>query len=303
MTTSGYLTDSKINRVIACADGPSERRGAGYRFGIRDFTLRYLLLSVWVIFAVSSTASASGICYGREEVSGHYEIRWSKDDQVCDYVLATLNEDLEANGFHCEALFNPFGTIDWKPFSGRREVPGDKLRSWNTRGNYAEFDIDNDGTVELVFNIPYQKSDFETNSLFILDDYTQPASYFNGAFTEAPAKIYYAGLHLSLEPENPDWVHSRNKLFFGIMSRPFIHDKTSYLLFHDHQPGFTREHEGYVRHKRFALVMKYFGGNMGAWYQGRGPSRAAKKSYEHICHLERVDVVRAPEADPFTWNE
>ena len=83
------------------------------------------------------------------------------------------------------------------------------------------------------------------------------------------------------------------------MSRPFIHDKTSYLLFHDHQPGFTREHEGYVRHKRFALVMKYFGGNMGGRSAIRAPSYAAKESYEHVCHLERVDVVREAAADPF----
>jgi hypothetical protein len=107
----------------------------------------------------------------RETSQYEYKILMSKDARVCTYMLTLYNNDLQKYGKIHYSIHPEFTAIPWKhgKYTLHNTESGMKF---SIGGEFAKFDINNDGKEELIFKkeVPYRNLYGE--ELFVFDDIT-----------------------------------------------------------------------------------------------------------------------------------
>jgi hypothetical protein len=107
----------------------------------------------------------------REPSQYEYKLLMSKDDQACTYMLTLHNDDLQKYGKIYYSGHPEFTRIQWK-YGGYILRNTESGMEFSIGGQFAKFDINNDGKDELVFKKEVSYRNLSGDELFVFDDTT-----------------------------------------------------------------------------------------------------------------------------------
>ena len=201
-----------------------------------------------------------------------YQLVMSNDDKICEHVQAVLNKDIERYGpdYDQRKFADPmFTAIHWEPTS-------DPIFRYG--GDYARFDVNNNGKQELVVRFRSSVKSRSIQDLFVFDSRTEAASLktVKDLQEKSIGKIDIHAYNLTFLPPLPrkEWME-KGKEYYPTLDRfvyiyPFILNGTTYLLIKD-SPDIRLDPE-------LALVSLYKGGVV----RSADPERM-----RDLCYLKR----------------
>jgi len=107
----------------------------------------------------------------REPSQYEYKLLMSKDDQACTYMLTLYNDDLQKYGKIYYSGHPEFTRIQWK-YGGYILRNTESGMEFSIGGQFAKFDVNNDGKDELVFKKEVSYRNLFGDEIFVFDDTT-----------------------------------------------------------------------------------------------------------------------------------
>lgn len=246
-----------------------------------------LLPALTLVVALGAPAGALQQMEPKEFAQGvEYKLLMSRDDKVCTHMLALFNSDLKQYGYEKYDAHEEFRSIGWKKESIVR-MEGDRQVMDTVEA--AHFDINNDGTKDVVFRRTDFYGGYERHILYIFPSIaTSDKKWTLMEIAHSPGRIslYNQTYPLGqLSPKGQIKPKTKSKVpptATGLsVLEPFILHGTTYismralyeLVGFDPAHGFARMH----------VITKYRQGKFGG---GPEPNEPQTGETQDICYYQ-----------------
>ncbi|CBK40118.1 protein of unknown function [Nitrospira defluvii] len=247
--------------------------------GMRSYKIMGALLVLWVGFG---TQVFAGQMEPSEFAQGvEYTLLMSKNDKVCKHMLTMFNQDLVKFGTEKYDEHDEFRLIGWKKETVTR-MDGD--REVMDLVEVAQFDIDNDGKMNLVFRRTGPVSGYDRDTLYIFPSLGPSEKRWTlMEITHSPGRISHDGYFLLSQSRAGNKKSSTIPSMASISRlEPFVLEGTVYVAL---RPLYELASgtDPVTEFSKVLVITKYRGGKYGG---GPDPDEKESGKRDDVCYLK-----------------
>ncbi len=251
---------------------------------MKSIIARFIFLLVWAAQGLLASYPVFAEQMEPDEFAQgvEYSLLMSKKDKVCKHMLTMFNQDLTKFGAEKYDEHEEFRSIGWKKETITR-VEGD--RDVTDFVEVAHFDIDNDGSMNLVFRWRGPMGGYDRDILYIF-----PSPGASGKrwtlmeIAHSPGRISYDGYFL-LSPGRAGKTKKGSTIpsMASIsLVEPFLLGGTVYVVLRPLYELATGT-DPVTEFSKVVVITKYRGGKYGG---GPGPDEKETGKRDDICYLK-----------------